>query len=206
MTISSVSGVAAFSRENDIFPPGEESKPLGNGVSLSKDLDAIQTKLIRAVNQRNLRAYQSILVRESGNPFLPFVHPAKGECSSWHTAAMIGATDILAFILRTCSKDTVAVVDIREEGWNKTALHYAAWSGNVNTVRFLLVNGASTGLQTFDKQTPLHYAAEYGYVDVVKVLLEYGADVNVKNETSQTPAHLCAVFGNTVCFQILVDH
>jgi len=69
-----------------------------------------------------------------------------------------------------------------------------------------LANGASTGLQTFDKWTPLHYAAEYGYVDVVKVLLEYGADVDMKNETSQTPAHLCAVFGNIVCFHILVDH
>jgi len=126
MTISSVFGVAAISREDDIFRLGEESKPFVNGVSLLKDLDAVQTELIRAVNQRNLRAYQSILVRESGNPFLPFVHPAKGECSSWHTAAMIGSTDILEFILRTCSNDTGAVVDIREEGWNKTALHYAA--------------------------------------------------------------------------------
>jgi len=126
MTISSVFGVAAISREDDIFPPGEESKPFVNGVSLLKDLDAVQTELIRAVNQRNLRAYQSILVRESSNPFLPFVHPPKGECSSWHTAAMIGSTDILEFILRTCSNDTGAVVDIREEGWNKTALHYAA--------------------------------------------------------------------------------
>jgi len=177
-----------------------------NGVSRSTGQEAVQTELIEAVNQRDSSTYQSIISREMENPFLPFIRPPKEECNSWHTAAIIGATDILKYILNVCSEDAGSVIDIRDERYNKTALHFAAESGNIDTVRFLLANGASPLIQTPKLWAPLHYASEYGHVEVVRVLLEHAADVDVMNESSQTPAHICAVFGHLTCFQVLIEH
>jgi len=175
------------------------------GDSHSRGQEAVQTELIEAVNKRDSSKYQSIISLEMENPFLPFIRPLKEECSSWHTAAIIGATDILKHILIVCGEDAGSVIDIKDERNNKTALHFAAESGNIDTVRFLLVNGASPFVQTPKLWAPLHYASEYGHVEVVRLLLEHAADVDVMNESSQTPAHICAVYGHLTCFQILVE-
>ncbi|MBI3930249.1 MAG: ankyrin repeat domain-containing protein [Armatimonadetes bacterium] len=60
-------------------------------------------------------------------------------------------------------------------GW--TALHRAAYAGNVEHIKFFLENGAEVdAIGKMDRETALHEAAEYGHIDVVKALLEGGAD------------------------------
>jgi len=167
--------------------------------------DIVQRDLIEAVKQQDLEAFKFITNREGGDPFL---HPRKGEnyrCSPFHTAAMIGCTVIVEYILETCD-DPLAVIDLREEDFGKTPLHFAATNGYVETVRFLLRNGANPIPRALDLWTPMHYAAENGHPEVIKVLLDYGADPDLRNETSQIPAHLAAIYVHPTSFQVLLEY
>lgn len=165
----------------------------------------VQRDLIEAIKQKDLQAFKFIITREGGDPFL---HPGKGEshrCSPFHTAAMIGCTDIVKYILESTT-NPLAVVNLREENFGKTALHFAATNGYLETVRYLLQNGANPVPRAPDLWTPMHYAAENGHPKVIKELLDYGADPDLQNETSQVPAHLAAIYVHPVCFEILLEY
>jgi len=165
----------------------------------------VQKDLIEAVKQKDLEAFKFILHREGGDPFH---HPGKEanyRCSPFHTAAMIGCTKIVRYILERCD-DYSAVIDLREEDFSKTALHFAATNGYVETVEFLLKNGAHPSPKAPDLWTPMHYAAENGHPEVIRVLLDYGADPDLRNKTSQTPAHLAVIYVHPTCFQVLVEY
>ena len=47
---------------------------------------------------------------------------------------------------------------------NKTALHLAAYEGQVEVVKFLLQNNADTAMTDNEGDTALHFAA-FGYAD-----------------------------------------
>jgi len=165
----------------------------------------VQRDLIEAIKQRDLQAFKFILTREGGDPFL---HPGKREnhrCSPFHTAAMIGCTEIVKYILDSC-KDPAAIINLREENFGKTALHFAATNGCVDTVVLLLEYGADPIPRALDLWTPMHYAAENGHPNVIKVLLDHGANPDLRNETSQVPAHLAAIYAHPLCFEILLEH
>lgn len=167
--------------------------------------EIVQRDLIEAVKQKDLEAFVFIKNREGGDPFF---HPGLGEkyrCSPFHTAAMIGCTEIVKYILETCD-DPEFVIDLREDNFGKTALHFAATNGYVRTVRFLLQKGANPIPKAPDLWTPMHYAAENGHPEVIKVLLDYGADPNLRNETSQIPAHLAAVYVHPMSFKVLLEY
>jgi len=163
----------------------------------------VQTDLVEACSQRDLNAFKFILYREGGHPFL---RPNTTECSPFHTAAMVGCTEILKYILENCSRDQHVDVNQREGDCNKTALHFAATNGYVETVLYLLNAGADPDPLSFDLWTPMHYAAENGHEDVIVALLNNGANPDIKNQTSQTPAHLAAVYDHPKCFQVIVEH
>jgi len=165
----------------------------------------VQRDLVQAIKQKDLQAFKFIITREGGDPFL---HPGKREnhiCSPFHTAAMIGCTDIVEYILES-SNDLKDVINLREENFGKTALHFAATNGNIETVRYLLMNGADPIPKAPDLWTPMHYAAENGHPDVIKLLLDYGANPDLQNETSQVPAHLAAIYVHPDSFQVLLEY
>ena len=62
--------------------------------------------------------------------------------------------------------------------------------GRVNSVQFLLKNGALVNAGDSNLMTPLHYAAEVGCPNVARLLLEHGADVGLQNDFGQVPLHL----------------
>jgi len=165
--------------------------------------ESVQHDLARAASLRDIEAFKFIYLREGGDPF---VRPKKGECSPFHTAAMVGCTELVRYILENCSANKYRDINLREKDCNKTALHFAATNGYVETVAFLLSNGAEPHPLSFDIWTPMHYAAENGHADVIVVLLNYGANPDIKNKTSQTSAHLAAVYDHPQCFQIFVQH
>jgi len=134
--------------------------------------------LLRAAAQRDIKAFKKIFMRDGGNPFL---HPKMGECSAFHTAAMVGCTELVRYILENCGAKNKANINLKEKDCNKTALHFAATNGYVTTVTFLLDTGADPHPLSFDMWTPMHYAAENGHADVIIVLLNYGANPDIKN-------------------------
>lgn len=74
--------------------------------------------------------------------------------------------------------------DVNKTGW--TPLHYAASSGQVVVIEFLLDNSAYIDAESPNGSTPLMMAAMYGSPEAVKVLIQAGADLNIKNQLGLT--------------------
>lgn len=70
--------------------------------------------------------------------------------------------------------------DINKTGW--TPLHYAASSGQVAMLGWLLENHAYIDAQSPNGTTPLMMAAMYGTQDAVELLLKQGADASLTNQ------------------------
>lgn len=64
----------------------------------------------------------------------------------------------------------------------RTALHFAAFWGHVDMVRFLLEEvGLAVDATDFAGDTPLHDAAAHGHTEVARLLVASGADVAARN-------------------------
>ena len=83
--------------------------------------------------------------------------------------------------------------DVNKPGW--TPLHYAASTGQVAVIEFLLENSAYIDAESPNGSTPLMMAAMYGSPESVKVLIQAGADLNIKNQLGLSALDL-AVRGN----------
>lgn len=74
--------------------------------------------------------------------------------------------------------------DVNKPGW--TPLHYAASTGQVAVIEFLLENSAYIDAESPNGTTPLMMAAMYGSPEAVKVLIQAGADLGIKNQVGMT--------------------
>ena len=72
-----------------------------------------------------------------------------------------------------------------------TALHVAAYMGNVEVCRYLLTHApqlASVATTEYS-DTALHLAVECNHIDVIRVLLDANADIAAETDTSLQPIH-----------------
>lgn len=77
--------------------------------------------------------------------------------------------------------------------WGDMPAHYAACSGDIETMRLLLkagvdINSAGKG----NGSTALHYAANKGAIGMVDFLIQSGAQVNAADESGWTPLKLAS--------------
>jgi ankyrin repeat protein len=97
-------------------------------------------------------------------------------------AALAGHPDVVALILEKGGD-----IEIRNRG-GLTALHAAAYGGNLDVVELLVSKGASVNdTRNFYKMSPLHAAAEEGHADVVAFLIANKADIEAKERNGYTP-------------------
>ena len=91
--------------------------------------------------------------------------------------------------IRALVKEGAEVVLCDGKGF--TALHYAAYYGNVETVRVIIELGGNAHPQDeVRKNTPLHCAAGVGHSETVKLFVEeLGANVHAQNANGGTPLH-----------------
>jgi|GEM_PF-3964926 len=93
------------------------------------------------------------------------------------TWAEIGQTDAFERVVRYNQKGMVNYIDN-----NKcTPLHVAAGTGHLDTVMFLIENGAEINAQNNEHETPLCEALKLGYWNVAKYLLDNKANPNIGN-------------------------
>jgi ankyrin repeat protein len=92
-------------------------------------------------------------------------------------AALAGMTEV-------CAQLITRNADVNKPGW--APLHYAATSGNLDTLRLLLDNYAYIDAESPNQTTPLMMAAKYGNPQAVQLLLEAGADSSLKNALGLT--------------------
>jgi len=84
-----------------------------------------------------------------------------------------------------------------------TALHFAAYNGNVRMVEMLLEFKPELNARTAEHATPLAIAAKMKQHDAITKLVECGADVNCSGPTGSA-AHIAASLGNTATLKLLV--
>lgn len=77
-----------------------------------------------------------------------------------------------------------------ENDLGMTPLHRACYNGHVESVEFLLSNGADINAKDTVDWTPLHRACFNEELDCVKILITHGADINVKDSNGETPIDL----------------
>ena len=86
----------------------------------------------------------------------------------------------------------------------RTALHWAASTGQKATVELLLAHGAKLHARMNRRHTPLHLAAEEGHLGVVKLLVGAGSEVNALSDTKTTPLYRAARRGHVEVLRALL--
>ena len=86
----------------------------------------------------------------------------------------------------------------------QSALHKAAWAGDIATIQALLAAGADVNMQTTRGRTALHFAAWNGHTTTIQALLTAGANVDAYDLWSRTALHKAARNGHTATVQALL--
>ena len=88
-----------------------------------------------------------------------------------------------------------------------TYLHFAAYLGDVDATKILLIEDkAEVNATDEDERTPMHFAALKGHADVAKVLIQNGADVNAVNDDNLTPLYYTARHGHVDVAKVLIQN
>lgn len=87
---------------------------------------------------------------------------------------------------------TACGVDVNVTVGDRSALHSAAFQDHIESVRWLLQNGADVNSNDPRHGTPLQVAAYEGNLEMVKLLLASGADPNLGNGVYGSPLHAAA--------------
>lgn len=99
-----------------------------------------------------------------------------------------------------------ANVDTKDFVGGLTALHYAAFRGDLDIARFLLKHGADANAKHQISGTPIFVAALRGHADVVELLLEHKADMSTFALGLGTPMHCACFGGNPAIVRTMVSH
>ncbi|MBN1239615.1 MAG: ankyrin repeat domain-containing protein [Gammaproteobacteria bacterium] len=87
-----------------------------------------------------------------------------------------------------------------------TALHWAAYHGDVALAELLLAAGADASAANRNGSTPLWLAASHGDAAMIAALLEGGADANEPLPLGRRPLMLAARSGRVEAVRVLLDH
>jgi len=89
-----------------------------------------------------------------------------------------------------------------------TPLHYAAFCGLSDVVKFLAVeHSEDVNSRCFiDGETPLHLSSRAGHVDVARFLIEHGAEVAAQHGHGVTPLFWACSGGYVGLARLLIEH
>lgn len=110
------------------------------------------------------------------------------EYNALHLAVHSSNITLCIYILLSCvaTEDPMKRIYIDEpDSIQCTALHWAAYQGDILTVNALLKYGADVNKVDQTLMTPLHWAFIRGYKSVLAALLEAGSDIYHKNDKNK---------------------
>jgi ankyrin repeat protein len=121
---------------------------------------------------------------------------------SFHIPAGKGDLDIVKTEL-----DEGRDIDSRDAA-GQTALMYAADTGQMEVVKYLVTNGADVNAQSkgFGRGTALIYAAASNRLEIMEYLIERGANVNAMTGNKETALFWAAAQGHIDAIKILLKN
>ena len=97
-------------------------------------------------------------------------------------------------------------VNLRDNNYGFTALHFAILSNNIQVVQALLERNCNVNSASFTGMTPLHLACYYGNVNIIQLLLANGATKEVTDNThGRYPIHYLALAGHADSLSLLLE-
>ncbi|KAK4507348.1 hypothetical protein PRZ48_001083 [Zasmidium cellare] len=154
--------------------------------------------LYDAVNENDSEALMDLLAEGAD----PSRHFGDLQRTALHQAAHHNYCACLVVLLRHG-----AVMSI-EDAKGDTALHLAAWAGNVEALSTLLAHGADVDwLSGRDGYSPLWCAISAYQIDAARLLLKHGARLSLRSAsgTRMMPLHQAAVTGQSAMCELLLD-
>ena len=115
-----------------------------------------------------------------------------------HIAAENGHTDIVRRLL-----EHRADVNLTDPNGNTPLIFIIHKTGDLQTAKKLVENGAALNTQNRTGETALMYAAWRGHVEIVRYLLEKRADTTLKNRNGETAFTLAETQGHLQVLQLL---
>ena len=118
----------------------------------------------------------------------------KQGLSILHKAASTGNAEILNFILKNLNSKLS--IDCCTNYDKLTALHQAAYNGQLPIVKILVNAGANVNAKSNTNTTPLHLASIKNHEKVIKYLIKSNANVDAQDCHQRTPLHYAAIYGH----------
>ncbi len=137
------------------------------------------------------------IAAENNNTEIYNLLRSHGSQDSLYTAAAMGDISRLPFLFKQ-SGDLNALNSMRQ-----SPLSLALMRQHLETVKWLVENGATANEIQTDGQTPLTQAIRAGQVEAVKLLLTNHADVHRANSRDETPLQVAQKQGNTTLTDII---
>lgn len=129
-----------------------------------------------------------------------------GDCrDAFMLASFEGRLQVLQVLHRfeAAISDADEAVDNRGNG----SLHYAAWGGHLDCVKFLVEEcGKSPNLLNHDQISPLQYAAAGNHVSIVEYLSNISVVKDDESISGMSPFHRAAAYGSLECLVAFVDN
>jgi len=116
-----------------------------------------------------------------------------------------GDTPVLLAIVGASSNCKEIVQLLMAKGAQVSAIHMAAYLGDMDKVRTLLNQGTDVDAKWVHDATPLLFAVVGGQHDVVKFLIDQGANVNVRIIGGGTLLHAAVGSGDSEMVKLLID-
>ncbi|KEG14357.1 putative ankyrin repeat family protein [Trypanosoma grayi] len=122
--------------------------------------------------------------------------------------------EVEVFLRAARAKDTTKCADFLKqnhslinsvEAGGFSALHFAAFNGDLDMINMLLEFRPNLELKNYDGNTPLIMAAKMRQHKAIKLLVDAGADVNFRTPTGGTAAHFSASMGHVDTVRYLVE-
>ena len=85
------------------------------------------------------------------------------------------------------------------------SIHDAVSKGNIEAVKYYLINGAKVDAMTDDGWTLLQFAAGEGQKEIAELLIENGADVNAMTDDGLTELFAAILSPHKVIAELLIS-
>jgi len=103
-------------------------------------------------------------------------------------------------------KELLEKIDINtQDSDGSSPLHYAAYYGNLDLLKFLVEKGAKVDILNREGKTPLMFATLMGQTESVDILIQNKADVYIKDKNKNTLLHFAAIEGALEIAKLLME-